>query len=107
MLALPLVLICAAQMYEWTDSSGVQHFSDQPPPAGVKAKITEGVELTEMGAPAPTPAPQQPEIEQPAENARRHPPPARGEPAVERDEKTRWHERFASAYERIDKAKRL
>ncbi|MGA9342116.1 MAG: DUF4124 domain-containing protein [Rhodanobacteraceae bacterium] len=27
---------CAEQVYAWTDSGGVKHFSDSPPPPGVK-----------------------------------------------------------------------
>ncbi|RAP58532.1 DUF4124 domain-containing protein [Oleiagrimonas sp. MCCC 1A03011] len=34
LLALPLV--ASAQVYKWTDANGTQHFSDAPPPQGVK-----------------------------------------------------------------------
>lgn len=46
--ALPLMAAClimaatptAAEIYKWTDADGKVHFSDQPPPPGVKAPVT-------------------------------------------------------------------
>ena len=32
------VPVMAGDMYEWTDANGVRHFSDSPPPGGVKGK---------------------------------------------------------------------
>ena len=53
-LALALIL---SQTYEWTDSSGALHFTDDKSsiPKGVKFRVTEGAELTEMGAVDPLP----------------------------------------------------
>src|SRR4051794_38395274 len=100
MLALPaLVMICAAQMYEWTDASGVQHFSDQAP-QGVKARITEGDAITEMGAPAPSATTATAPATVPATTVAslpQPPPPAAGTTSVAvaktRDDKTFWHDR--------------
>ena len=33
-LAVPV--LCAAQVYQWTDENGVKHFSNEPPPEGVQ-----------------------------------------------------------------------
>ena len=44
----------AADMYTWTDASGVKHFSDSPPPAGVtrsqKLKVKGGVTSSDESA---------------------------------------------------------
>lgn len=45
----------AADMYTWTDASGVKHFSDSPPPAGVtksqKLKVKGGITTSDDSAP--------------------------------------------------------
>ncbi|WP_027698039.1 DUF4124 domain-containing protein [Vibrio litoralis] len=43
----------AGQVYKWTDSKGVTHFSDSPPPA--KADSKEVLSLPDIKAPAPEP----------------------------------------------------
>ncbi len=61
----------AADMYTWTDASGVKHFSDSPPPANVtrsqklkvKGGVTSGLTNTEEGA---HPAEQDPKSAGPA-----------------------------------------
>ncbi|XZG69289.1 DUF4124 domain-containing protein [Chitinibacteraceae bacterium HSL-7] len=40
-----LALPAAAQIYKWKDAAGNTHYSDQPPPAGAKAKAIETKEL--------------------------------------------------------------
>jgi len=37
-LALCVALPASAQMYKWVDSNGKIHYSDKPPPSGVKSK---------------------------------------------------------------------
>ena len=36
MFLLALPMMASAQVYKWTDANGTQHFSDAPPPQGVK-----------------------------------------------------------------------
>ncbi len=43
----------AAQIYKWTDSKGVTHFSDSPPPS--QASGQEKIALPDIKAPAPEP----------------------------------------------------
>lgn len=54
----------AAELYKWTDAEGKVHFSDQPPPPGVKAPVTVkpgrpavAPSTPEQGAAPPTSAP--------------------------------------------------
>lgn len=58
MLALLVTLPCLAadQVYRWTDANGVAHFSDAPPPHGVKYKLVDLATGTESAPPAPTKA---------------------------------------------------
>lgn len=45
----------AADMYSWTDASGVKHFSDSPPPANItksqKLKVKGGITTNDDSAP--------------------------------------------------------
>lgn len=52
-LALLVAASASAQVYTWTDKQGVTHFTDNPNsvPANVKAKITEGDEISTIVLP--------------------------------------------------------
>lgn len=58
MYALLAALVLSQTVYEWTDSKGVQHFTDDPSsiPKGVKARTTKGAELNTVSVDAATPA---------------------------------------------------
>lgn len=56
-IALGLALACAggaaAAPYKWVDKDGNVHYSDKPPPSGVKAEQVELKPLTEVNSPPP------------------------------------------------------
>lgn len=59
-LAVLMPAVAAAQpIYTWTDSDGVQHFTDEPRnvPRGVKATTTEGAHVNVVSSSAQAPAP--------------------------------------------------
>lgn len=80
-LALPGVVLAAGQAYQWTDASGVVHFSEERPPAGTEYSVIDirtgttrrispreetadgdaGGESAERDAPRPAAATPQPE----------------------------------------------
>ncbi len=56
--ALLIALVLSQTVYEWTDSKGIQHFTDdlQSVPKGAKVRTTKGADVTVVPA-SPQPAP--------------------------------------------------
>jgi hypothetical protein len=54
-----LLLVVQAQVYSWTDKSGVEHFTDdlKAVPRGVKVRTTEGTEISRIENDVKKPAP--------------------------------------------------
>ncbi|OEF29499.1 hypothetical protein A1QC_04070 [Vibrio rumoiensis 1S-45] len=50
---MPIHFAAANEIYKWTDSKGILHFSDTPPPEQVKNE--ERLKLPDIKAPAPAP----------------------------------------------------
>lgn len=56
-LAAALPLAAAAQVYTWKDASGTVHYSQSPPPHGVKYHQIRLHGINQPSTPAPAPAP--------------------------------------------------
>ncbi len=52
-LALALPMVASAQVYKWVDASGTTHFSETPPPQGVKYQNIRTPSTADQGAPQP------------------------------------------------------
>ncbi len=83
----------AQTIYTWTDARGTVHYTDDPStvPANVKATTTEGVELSNTGAPAP-------KVEAPAQKGAPAPVAQPAEPKTDEDY---WRGQFRAVREKI------
>ncbi len=90
MTPLLLLLIVQAQVYSWTDSAGVEHFTDDPAsvPRGVKVRTTEGAEISRIDGPVKKPV-----------IAAVAPPPS--EPAAPSTSEETWRRLFKEARTRV------
>ncbi|MBL8940064.1 MAG: DUF4124 domain-containing protein [Archangium sp.] len=84
-----------AQVYTWTDKDGVTHFTDNPGsvPANVKAKVTEGSEISTVSLPKAD--------ERPADKAAVVVKPVVVEPSDPNRAEREWRAAFREANERV------